>query len=116
MQEVGLEEYTLHKQLAAHDEILQKFYVNFKPAVANQLPYTIVRGEIFSFTREEIMEALLILEIQQEGTSFSERVNTMPIRSPAFRKLCANLSDFTFTTTYMVFKANIHVSTPLHKN
>lgn len=85
MQEVGLEEYTLHEHLPTYSKIVQKFHMNLEPAVATQPVYTIVKDKVFSFTRDEILKALPIPAIEREGPSFSKRVNATSTRSQLSR-------------------------------
>lgn len=78
MQKLGLKEYNRYVHLSACIEIVQTFYANLEPALANQLAHTIVGGKIFLFTREEILKALPTLDIHEIGPSFSNRVNASP--------------------------------------
>lgn len=63
--------------------------------------HTIVRDKVFPFTRQEIIKTIPILDVPQEEPSFCDWVNDIPSGSQPFRELCANLSDYTFTTTIM---------------
>lgn len=69
--------------------------------MGDQHVHIILRDKVFLFMRQEIINVIPVMDVPERKPSFSDRVNDTPSRSPSFRELCMNLSDYTFTTTFM---------------
>lgn len=77
------------------------FYAHLEPPTDNQLVFLRVLGQVVMFTRHDILAALAIKGIPTNNLSFLDVVAQMPTDTPAFRKMCANLTNCGFNKRYL---------------
>lgn len=68
---MGFENYTGHEHPLAYNEIIQEFYAPLEPTMGDH-HVLIVIGKVFPFMRQEILPAILVLDIPEEEPSLSE--------------------------------------------
>lgn len=74
---------------------------HLEPSLGNQPIYSLVQGQMVSFTKHEILNAIPLQDIPKDEPSFSIKVKEMPTGSPALKVLCPNLSNYDFNINFV---------------